>query len=192
MEVRGVWLNEPSHRLDPDGNLVVGARAGTDFWRATAYGFTSDSGHALLFPFPPDSSIEVSLRADLNDLYEQAGLLVRVDESCWEKAGVEFTDGAVHLGAVVTRDTSDWSAFPVPDWSGREVTLRASRSGDAVTVRARVEAEPWAMIRLAPLSPDAVASAGPYCCAPGNAGLDVVFTWVSTGQADRGLHTPPP
>ncbi|MGY1631827.1 DUF1349 domain-containing protein [Geodermatophilus sp. SYSU D01186] len=187
----GAWLNEPLHHIDALGRLVVKTRDGSDFWRQTSYGFTRDSGHALLWPLPPGSAVEVSFVGDLTQLYDQAGILVRVDEATWTKAGLEFTDGAAHLGAVVTRAVSDWSTSPVPTWSGREVTLRVSRAGDAITIRARVEHEPWIMIRLAPLDAGADAFAGPYCCSPERGGFEVTFTGASTGPADPGLHQPP-
>lgn len=188
----GEWLNEPESRVDADGRLHLSAREGSDFWRRTSYGFERDSGHALLYPLPQDSAVEVTFRADFGHLYDQAGVLLRCDENTWIKTGIEFTDGLPHLSAVVTHGLSDWSTFPVPEWAGREITMRVSRSGDAVTVRARVDAEPWVLIRLAPLAPTAVAGAGPFCAAPERSGLTVEFVRVRLGPADPGLHEPPP
>ncbi|MCW2858801.1 MAG: hypothetical protein JWP48_509 [Actinoallomurus sp.] len=182
------WLNLPLN-AEPDGEaLLVTTRHGGDFWRTTAYGFVHDDGHALLTAFPPGSAVEVGFVADLDELYDQAGLMVRVDAETWIKAGVELSDGQPQLGAVVTHGRSDWSMAPVPDWAGRRVTVRASRTGDAVTVRARCEDEPWRMVRLAPLAPDATAAAGPFCCSPQREGLTVRFTGFTTGPADRALH----
>lgn len=184
----GTWLNPPAAvREDGDG-LLVTAREGSDFWRTTGYGFVHDNGHALLLPFPPGTAVEVSFVADFAELYDQAGALVRVDPGTWIKAGVELSDGAPQLGAVVTHGTSDWSLAPVPEWAGREVTVRVSRSGDAVTVRARCGDEPWRMVRLAWLDPTAEASAGPFCCAPQQAALQVRFTRLAAGPADTALH----
>ena len=89
---------------------------------------------------------------------------------------------------MVTHGSSDWLLAPVPEWMGRRVTVRASRSGDAVTVRARVEQEPWRMIRLTHFPADAAASVGPFCCAPERSGLQVRFHAFTTGPADRSLH----
>ncbi|MFJ2897985.1 DUF1349 domain-containing protein [Streptomyces sp. NPDC087218] len=184
----GKWLNPPL-RTEMDGDeLVVTARSGSDFWRTTSYGFVKDDGHALLTGFPAASAVEVTFVAQFDTLYDQAGLMVRVDEGTWIKAGVEMTDGVPHLGAVVTSGKSDWSLSPVPDWHGRRVTLRASRAGDAVTVRARCEEGDWQMIRLAPLDPDADALAGPFCCSPQREGLQVRFTRFALGPADASLH----
>lgn len=182
------WLNSPE-AVHSDGTaLLVTAREGSDFWRTTSYGFVHDDGHALLTDFVQGSAIEVSFVADFGDQFDQAGVLVRVDENTWLKAGVEFADGVIQVGAVATRGQSDWSQAPVPDWAGREVTIRVSRAGDAVTVRARREEEPWRMIRLTPLDPDATAAAGPFCCAPSRAGLTVRFTGFAVTDADAVLH----
>ncbi|HEX2806293.1 MAG TPA: DUF1349 domain-containing protein [Kineosporiaceae bacterium] len=177
-----------------DDELVVTARSGSDLWRTTAYGFVHDNGHALLAPMPDPGAVEVTFRADLPDLYDLydlAGVLLRVDTDTWLKAGVESTDGAWHLGAVVTRGVSDWSLAPVPDWQGREVTVRASRTGDAVTIRARVAGEPWRTVRLAPFPVGAAVLAGPMCCSPQSPGARVCFTRFAMGAADEDLHTSP-
>ncbi|WBB66679.1 DUF1349 domain-containing protein [Micromonospora sp. WMMD812] len=185
----GSWLHRPV-RADrtPDGDLLVEPAAGSDFWRHTSYGFVHDDGSALLAPFPTGTAVEVSFRLAWTEQFDQAGVLVRVDERTWVKAGVEISDGQPQLGAVVTREVSDWSVGPVPEWAGREVTVRASRSGDALTVRARVAGEPWRLVRLAPLAPDAEAAAGPFCCSPTRGGLEVRFTGWRRGPADAALH----
>lgn len=182
------WLNPPAAVAEDGDVLRVTARRGSDFWRTTSYGFVRDDGHALLTDFPAGSSVEIGFVAAFEELYDQAGLFVRVDERTWIKAGVEMSDGLPQLGAVVTRDGSDWSLAPVPEWLGRRVTIRASRTGDAVTLRARCESEPWRMIRLAPLAPGAQATAGPFCCAPERSGLTVDFHEFSVGPADHSLH----
>ncbi|MFA1538727.1 DUF1349 domain-containing protein [Actinomadura monticuli] len=185
--ITGAWLNPPVAAVQDGSALLVTAANGSDFWRTTSYGYDRDSGHALLSPLGAEAAVEVSFVADYDHQFDQAGLLVRLDEETWIKAGVEYCDGALQLGAVVTNGASDWSSAPVP-WQGREVTLRASRSGDAVTIRARAGSDPWRMIRLAPFPPGVEAAAGPYCCAPEGGGLTVRFTGAATGPPDAVLH----
>jgi regulation of enolase protein 1 (concanavalin A-like superfamily) len=62
-----------------------------------------------------------------------AGIFIRVSAEQWVKAGVEYADGSLQFGAVVTDGSSDWSLAPVPDRLGRRVLVRASRTGDAAT-----------------------------------------------------------
>ena len=182
------WLNPPAALTRLGDTLIVTAKPESDFWRTTSYGYVTDDGHCLLTSFPVGCAIEVTFVAELAEQFDQAGLMIRVDEHSWIKAGVEFADGLPQLGAVVTRGLSDWSTAPVPEWAGTAVTLRASRTGDAVTVRARSGDGPWRLVRLAPLDPDAWAGAGPFCCSPSPKGLTVCFTGFVRGPADSSLH----
>jgi regulation of enolase protein 1 (concanavalin A-like superfamily) len=184
----GRWLNPPL-AAEPDGDaLLVTAAEGSDLWRTTSYGFVHDDGHALLRPFDAGTAVEVTFGVDYAAQFDQAGVLVRADPSHWVKSGIEFVDGVPQLGAVVTHEASDWSSAPVPAWAGGTATLRVSRAGDALSIRARRDAEPWQLVRLAPWPPDLAASAGPYCCAPTRAGLRVRFLAWRVGPADERLH----
>ncbi|OII14484.1 DUF1349 domain-containing protein [Curtobacterium sp. MCBA15_008] len=184
----GTWTHEPE-AVTLDGDVLrVTAVEGSDAWRTTSYGFVHDSEHALLQPIAGRSSVEVSFVLDYTEQFDQAGVFLRVDDHTWIKAGVEFSDGVPQLGAVVTREFSDWSVAPVAEWAGRVVTVRASRDGDAVTVRAWAEGEEPRLVRVAYLDPDAVVSAGLLCAAPTRAGLTVTFTGYRVGEPDGSLH----
>lgn len=185
---QGWWLNRPPHVAITQGRLVLRAAQGSDAWRTTSYGFVRDGAHALLSDLPDGWAVEVSFVADFDQLFDQAGIMVRIDETRWAKAGIEFSDGSLQASAVVTNGMSDWSVGPVPEWSGSTVTVRVSRSGTALTFRIRTGDEPWRLLRLAPIDPSAVAYAGPYCCAPERQGLEVTFTRWAAGPADQGLH----
>jgi regulation of enolase protein 1 (concanavalin A-like superfamily) len=184
----GAWTEEPAESVQDGADLLVTAVSGSDAWRHTSYGFVHDDAHALLAPMPIDSAVEVTFDAAFSGQFDQAGVMLRAGAGTWIKAGVELSDGVPQLGAVVTLGKSDWSVRPVPEWHHRPVTVRVSRSGDAVTVRARVDAEPWSLVRVAPFPADAVAAAGPYCCAPTRPGLTVRFRRWAVGPADTALH----
>jgi regulation of enolase protein 1 (concanavalin A-like superfamily) len=183
----GEWTVAPvSARVD-GSDLVVVPQENSDLWRVTSYGFVHDDGHGLLVDLPDGTAVEVSFLADFAEQFDQAGILVRADETHWVKTGVEYADGAPQVGAVVTREVSDWSTAPFPEWHGREVTVRVSRSGDALTVRAKAGGD-WQLVRLAPIDPSLPWRAGPFCCSPTRAGLEVRFTAFATGPADAALH----
>lgn len=182
------WTHEPEAAVLDGDVLRVTAVEGSDAWRTTSYGFVHDSEHALVGRIDGSFSVEVSFVLDYTEQFDQAGVFLRVDERNWIKAGVEVSDGTPQLGAVVTRDFSDWSVSPVPEWVGRVVTVRVSRDGDAVTVRAWADDEQPRLVRVAYLDPDAAVSAGPLCAAPTRAGLTVSFTGYRVGAPDEALH----
>ncbi len=184
----GSWNHSPVSAREDGDDLLVEAVEGSDAWRTTSYGFVHDTEHALLAPLPQDAAVEVDFVAAFESQFDQAGLFLSVRDDCWVKAGVEFADGTPQVGAVVTNPFSDWSVAPVPEWLDRTVTIRASRSGDAVTLRARVDGGDIRLVRVLPLAADAEVQAGPMLCAPTRAGLVVRFTGWRTGPADGALH----
>ena len=184
------WLNEPpAWRIDGE-TLVVETGPETDFWRSTGYGFVRDSGHFLGRPLEGDAAIEVTFRGDLSHQFDQAGLMLRAGPETWVKAGAELSDGRLYASAVVTNGMSDWSVAPLQGGArGRALKVRASRSGDAVTVRYRVgEAPTWELLRVAWLPPDMPIEAGLMCCSPKRSGLSVRFESVRVGPPDERLH----
>ena len=169
-------------------DLVVTAAEGSDAWRVTSYGFVHDNEHALLAPLPDGAAIEVDFDVTMTEEFDQAGLFLRGSSTLWTKAGIEFADGLLNLGAVVTDERSDWSSAPVPQWAGRRATIRASRMGDGIAIRARVDDEPLRLVRLFPLDPSVDLEAGPYLCAPTRAGLTVRFRRWELTAPDASLH----
>lgn len=184
----GRWTTKPTASVEDGVGLLVTAAEGSDAWRVTSYGFVHDTEHALVAPLERGRAVEVTFSADFSGEFDQAGVFVRAADDVWIKAGVEFADGVLGVGAVVTNGVSDWSIAPVPEWAGLPITVRASRSGDAVTIRARAGDEPFRLLRVAPFPETAAVEAGPFCCAPTRSGLQVLFrSWVETA-ADASLH----
>jgi regulation of enolase protein 1 (concanavalin A-like superfamily) len=183
----GSWTREPVSQSQEGALLTVEAAAESDWWRTTSYGFIHEDGHALVKEFPNESAIEVTFVLNYTEQFDQAGIFITADSENWIKAGVEFCDGFPQVGAVVTQKNSDWSVAPVAEWMNKEVTIRVSRSGDAVTVRAGINND-LRLVRVAPLDPSRTWKAGPMFCAPTRAGLKVSFTKWSEGPADSDLH----
>ncbi|MFT4280878.1 DUF1349 domain-containing protein [Microbacterium sp.] len=184
----GSWTTTPVAVTEEGASLRVTAAEGSDAWRHTAYGFVHDTEHALVAPFPVGSAMEVEFHADFHEEFDQAGLFVRTDEERWMKAGVEYADGVLGLGAVVTDVRSDWSIAPVPEWSGRRIRVRVSRGADALTLRAAADDEEFRLVRVVPFAGDRDTFAGPFVCAPTRAGLEVTFTAWRQTAADASLH----
>ncbi len=188
MDGHFTWLNEPEvHRGDAaDLHITTGAK--TDFWQETFYGFARDNGHAYLTPVEGDFTARVRFSGDYRELYDQAGLMLRIDARTWIKTGIEYTDGRMHFSVVVTNGRSDWSIIPLPN-AGRddEIAVQLTRHGNAVRVQFSVNDARWQLARLAPFS-DADASVGMMACSPERAGFSTNFRAFCLGAAiDRKL-----
>jgi hypothetical protein len=184
----GTWTHPPLAAERRGDDVAVTAAEGSDAWRHTAYGFVHDTEHALLHPLAVGEAMEVDFTADFSEQFDQAGLFIRLDAERWVKAGVEFADGMLGAGAVVTDGGSDWSVGAVPQWQGRRIRIRVSRGPDALTVRGGVAGDELRLLRLAPFDGSTDASAGPFACAPSRAGLTVVFHQWRLTPADASIH----
>lgn len=132
--------------------------------------------------------MEVSFTAAFSEQFDQAGVFVRASDEAWAKAGLEYADGVLAVGAVVTTGVSDWSVGPVPRWLDRRTTIRVSRFSDALVVRARADGEPFSLIRVAPFPVGVPLEAGPFVCAPTRSGLVVRFHSWRKVPPDVALH----
>lgn len=178
------WLNEPPAWRDEGGELSVATGEKTDFWRKTHYGFVRDDGHLRYRTVTGDFTASVLFSGSYEKLYDQAGLMVRIDEENWVKAGIEFVDGRQMLSVVVTRDFSDWSTAPGP--SGSEwLALRITRHGQAMRVEGALPSPRpnYTLLRLAHLPIGDAVKVGPMCCSPERAGFKAKF---------RGFRIDPP
>ena len=183
------WLNPPPHHTVGDGTLTVRTGKDTDFWRETFYGFWRDNGHFLYRPVEGDFSAEVTVKGDYKVLYDQAGLMLRLSETHWIKAGIEYTDGLAYVSVVVTNDTSDWSLVAIA--AGRDgVRIRLTRHAEAIRIQYLDASDShWKPVRLAYFPISKSADVGMICCSPQREGFEVTFSAFSIGPAiSRDLH----
>lgn len=171
----GAWLNEPE-RWSADGDsLQIVTDNATDFWRETHYGFTRDSGHFLGFSAGDAFTAELRVRADFQALYDQAGIMVRVDAQHWVKAGIEFSDGRAMLASVLTDGRSDWATAPYEHDAG-DFWMRATVANGVLRLQVSADGKLWPLMRLAPFPKASSYLVGPMACTPERAGLNVEFS----------------
>ena len=185
---RCTWLNPPSRFQVGTDALHVVTDADTDFWRITSYDFIHDNGHFFARAVAGGFTAQVRVRAGFSALYDQAGLMVRLDERHWIKAGVEFSDGQLMMSTVLTSDKSDWAVMPAPAFDDG-FWLRITVGGGVVRVQYSVDGTTWPLLRLAPFPVSDTYLVGPMCCTPKRAGLEVRFTEFAVGPAlGKDLH----
>ncbi|MGA2970115.1 MAG: DUF1349 domain-containing protein [Acidimicrobiales bacterium] len=168
------WFNEPS-KWSVDGREVFAdADPNTDFWSITDYGYVRDNGH--VYGETLSSEFKLSVRIDANYVaqYDQAGAVVRVDESHWIKTGVELFEEKLRFSTVVTIGHSNWMIADLPD-GFTHLNLSLERRADAVHISYSTDEDPLQFASVAYLDPSASALAGVMCACPQGEGFSVHF-----------------
>jgi uncharacterized protein len=185
---RCTWVNAPESWSLKEGRLQVVTDAATDFWRDTHYGFIRDNGHFFGCEVAGDFTMQLRIRAGYDALYDQAGIMVRLDERKWIKAGIEKSDGQCLLSSVLTVDRSDW-ATGTYDGDTADFWMRATVSDGVIRVQVSSDGQRWPLVRLAPFPRAASYRVGPMCCTPERGGLEVVFSsFQVTPPLGKDLH----
>lgn len=184
----GTWLNKP-RRCDVIGDaLQVVTDKGTDFWRETFYGFTRDSGHFLGLHADNRFTAQLRIQGQYEELYDQAGIMIRVDEERWVKAGIELSDGRPMLSTVLTDGQSDWSTGPY-DHNPRDFWIRATVEKGVLRLQVSADGKAWPLVRLCPFPIADRYLVGPMTCTPEREGLTVRFSdWQLSPPLGKDLH----
>lgn len=168
------WYNEPPKWQEHTNRLDVTTGPKTDFWRKTHYGFIRDNGHFYYRRVPGNFVADVKLIGQYRDLYDQAGIMIRLDEMHWLKCGIEYVNGVQQASVVVTRDYSDWSVLPLHQ-NPPSLCLRVSRHGDAFEIHYSLDGQAYTLLRLAYLTLDESLQVGLMACSPDGNGFEVSF-----------------
>jgi uncharacterized protein len=170
---RRAWLNPPKAWSEREGRISLSAEPKSDFWRLTASGTVADSGHFYFEERDGDFTVTVKLKGDYANQYDQAGLMLRIDEKNWIKTGVEFVDGSENIATVVTRDFSDGSL--VHQKESKPVWLKLTRKGDFVEIHYSLDNRSFQVVRQAYFPPKVACKVGVMAAAPLGTGFKVVF-----------------
>jgi regulation of enolase protein 1 (concanavalin A-like superfamily) len=175
------WFNEPASAKQSGDQFVVTTKPKTDFWRKTFYDYATDNGHFSFLPVSGDFTFEARVAGKYAALYDQAGLMVRIDSSNWLKCGLELVDGIGHASVVVTREFSDWSTV-------RGITTkdplwwRIVRKGSSLEVLYSLDGKNFTSTRLGYLPSQATLDTGIMCCSPEGAGFECTFDEIRLAQ----------
>jgi regulation of enolase protein 1 (concanavalin A-like superfamily) len=175
------WFNEPASAKQSGDQFLVTTRAKTDFWRRTFYNYVTNNGHFFFLPVAGDFTFESRVAGKYAALYDQAGLMVRIDSSNWLKCGIELVDGIGHASVVVTREFSDWSTV-------RGVTTKDSlwwrivRKGTSLEVLYSLDGKNFTSTRLGYLPLQASVDVGIMCCSPEGTGFESTFDELHLAQ----------
>jgi hypothetical protein len=168
------WFNEPASVKPSGEQLLVTTKPKTDFWRKTFYDYVTDNGHFFFLPVTGDFTFECRVSGKYAALYDQAGLMARLDSSNWLKCGLELVDGIGHASVVVTREYSDWSTVrgittKEPLW------WRMVRKGSSLEVLYSLDGKNFISTRLGYLPLQSSVDIGIMCASPEGSGFESTF-----------------
>jgi regulation of enolase protein 1 (concanavalin A-like superfamily) len=168
------WLNEPASATQSNGKLVVRSKSKTDFWRKTLYGYVTDNGHFFHLPVMGEFTFVARVNGAYAALYDQAGLMVRLDAQNWMKCGTELFDGQRHASVVFTREFSDWSTMPDLS-STAPVWWRTVRKKDSLEAHCSLDGKVFTTVRQGYFPSKVRVDVGVMCAAPEGPGFEAVF-----------------
>jgi len=187
--LHGIWMNEPLDWGIKNDKLNVTTGDKTDFWRHTHYGFVRDSGHFWQLPAPKTFTATLTFEGDYQTLYDQAGLMLRVDEKNWIKCGIEHSDGMTNFSIVITRDSSDWSVIGQPLISGPQ-TIRITAQDNSIIAHFLKPNGTWNLMRVADFPTSKIKTLGPMACSPERCGFKASFLdFIVTNPIQNPLHS---
>ena len=188
-----------------DETLVLFPPAKKDFWSKTFYSpeLVKHDASALLAAVPSDeATIGISFHFTPISQFDQAGILVYLDDDHWMKCGIEYCDNSPRLSVVVCNGFSDWSTQL---WTGFGARLKVHKvlQADSVVVEAApIGSDEFHFVRIAHLSSTPIiASAayeegkkswrvGPYAASPiAQKGCAATFTNFYIGPKESSSHS---
>lgn len=198
------WLNAPIVGSITAAGVSLDTEPHTDFWQRTFYGFRASNAPAALVEVPENVTFSVRVRASYQRRYDQAGIIVWIDELNWFKASIEFEGASCgRLGSVLTTDGHS-------DWATRDVSVvpqvwwQLSRRGPDFLLQAKLH-DQWEQLRMfhvAALGPtqgqwgqlpasDVPASPvrmGVYACSPEDSSFSVWFDQMTMERSSWAAH----
>ena len=185
------WQSPPPEWAIEGNRLQVVTGDKTDFWNRTFYDFVRKDGHLFYQLVDGDFSVEVTLHAAFETLYDQLGLMIRADDENWLKTGLEYSDGRAQFSTVLTRDGwSDWSTSAISKEEAEAGTrIRLTRHGNVLRVQKLDPQGVWHLMRLGFLDLPLAAQVGLMCCSPERAGFRAMYSDFHIGDPiSRELH----
>eukprot|EP01080_Neovahlkampfia_damariscottae_P004135 gene4135-7445_t len=128
------WDNDkPKNYKVKKDEIIITSSPKSDYWRKTHYGFIRHNGNFFYQKIKGNFKISIDFQGKYEELYDQAGLMLKINEKEWIKTGIEYVDGIQKASVVVTNEYSDWSVIPLQkpsEW----FTIQLERKEETVQV----------------------------------------------------------
>ncbi|MCD6307943.1 MAG: DUF1349 domain-containing protein [Candidatus Latescibacteria bacterium] len=167
------WINAPSKWIMGGNMITVTADPGTDVWRQPGAGGIRNNAHFYHHEVTGDFTAHLELEGDFRGQFDQAGIMVRADDACWLKCGIEFVDGRRCASVAITREWSDWSLAPTGETPSYNFSLE--RHGGIFKVYYAPFGEEPSLLRKAWLTDSASLHCGIMIASPKGGGFEATF-----------------
>ena len=168
------WFNEPENWSVKNDVLTMDVTPQSDYWRISHYGFTVDDAPFLYTLRGGEFEVKVKISGEYKVRFDQAGLMLRIDEENYIKTGIEYVDGKYNLSAVVTHKTSDWSVITL-DKPVDYIWIKAVRRLDAVEIFYSFDDKEYVMMRNCWLQDNTPVMVGMMAACPDGNGFKAKF-----------------
>jgi regulation of enolase protein 1 (concanavalin A-like superfamily) len=128
----------------------------------------------MYLPVSGDFTFQARVDGNYSTLYDQAGLMVRLDEKHWMKCGTELVENKRWASVVFTHDFSDWSTSEDLTQRGA-VYWRVVRQKDSIEARCSLDGEKYLTVRQGYFPAGQKVLVGVMCCSPEGQGFDATF-----------------
>lgn len=168
------WFNEPEKWEIKNNSLQMFVTPQSDYWRISHYGFTVDDAPFCYGVYGGEFEVKVKITGDYKERFDQAGLMLRIDNENYIKTGIEFVDGKYNISSVVTHKTSDWSMISL-DKSLSYIWIKAVRRLDAVEIYYSFDDKNYQLMRNAYLQDNTPVMVGLMGASPDGKGFLAKF-----------------
>jgi regulation of enolase protein 1 (concanavalin A-like superfamily) len=174
------WYNEPN-KYKFDGKLVFYTSPHTDFWQRTHYGFKKDDGHCFLTTIDKDFELLAHLEFYYKELYDQSGIMIRINENYWTKVSIEFKNKKISkLGSVATNlGYSDWAMTEI---SSDTISMwyKVEKKGKDLVIENSLYGNKWTQMRVSHIHTNfKKIEVGIYACSPKNSSFQCIVKNIS-------------
>lgn len=175
------WFNEPENVSFTESGLQVTAQSNTDFWQNIDRGFAKDNGHFFFIHQPKDFVLTCKWFFEKIKDSAQCGVMVRINEHNWLKAGLLSTNIYNPQIGVVTADNGsyDWSMHDIAK-NTNSIWLKLKRCGQDFVSYYSLDDQNYHTLRITHLSAATKAvKVGTYACSPKDEAFECVLEEIN-------------
>lgn len=177
------WRNKPQTYLVHRDYVIIATMPHTDMWQKTYFNIEKTNAPALLLATKQDLTFKVKVDAQYQKKYDQAGLLIYIDDHNWAKVGIEYHNQAYSLlSTVVTVDgRSDWSSAKLSSGITFMYYRLSHRNGE-FRIDNSLNGQNYRQMRIFNLPSMSKYKIGIYACSPLDSSFEATFSEMYIGK----------